>query len=307
LATLDDVARSRTFFLIAALGLFALLLAACGGEEPAPAPPAGPPQTTTGATETEPPATETEPPVTETEPPAETLTLSVYFLRGEKIGVAHRQVPQTQEVARAAMEELLAGPTPEEEAAGLHSEIPEGTELLDIALADGVATVDLSGPYDDGGGSLTMFARLAQVVFTLTQFPTVEGVVFRLDGEPVEVFSSEGIVLEGPQTREGYEDVTPQILVESPAVGDTVTSPVRFSGLANVFEATVTYELVDADGNVLAGSFVTATCGTGCWGTFDVEVPFDAGGATGGTFSAFEVSAKDGSRIHVVDIPVAFG
>src|SRR3990170_252090 len=92
-------------------------------------------------------------------------------------------------IARAALEQLLAGPTDAEAEAGLHSEIPEGTELLDLAIEDGIATVDLSGEYDDGGGSLAMFTRLAQVVYTLTQFPTVEGVTFELDGEPVEVFS----------------------------------------------------------------------------------------------------------------------
>ena len=113
----------------------------------------------------------------------------------------------------------MQGPTPEETAAGLGTSIPEGTTLNGLSIADGVATVDLSGEFDDGGGSLAMFTRLAQVVHTLTQFPTVEGVLFQLDGVPVETFSSEGIVLDGPQTREDYEDQAPPTLVETPAVG----------------------------------------------------------------------------------------
>ena len=70
-----------------------------------------------------------------------------------------------------------------------------------------------------------MFMRLAQVVFTLTQFPTVEGVNFKLDGEPIDVLGGEGIIIDHPMSRADYEDMSPAILVESPTVGDTVRQP----------------------------------------------------------------------------------
>jgi spore germination protein GerM len=296
----------------------ALAVGACDGTAEAPG--EGEPTTTAEppATETEPPAptTEAEPPATETEPPTEppatetepeeTITLSVYFLRGEHIGVAHRTVPRTTEVGRAALEQLLSGPTEAEAAAGLGTEIPEGTELLDLAIGDGIATVDLSGAYDEGGGSLTMFARLAQVVHTLTQFPTVQGVVFRLDGKPVEVFSAEGIVLDHPQTREDYEDLAAPILVESPTPGETVSSPVRVTGTANVFEANFLAQVVDASGEILGEQIVTATCGTGCRGTFDISLPFEWEGEREGKIAVFAPSALDGSPTNVVEIPVTF-
>ncbi len=291
---------------LAALGLLALVLAAaaCGGDEVA--------GDTTPATTAEPPATTEAPtePVetgeTETEAPVETITVSVYLLRGEKVGVAHRTVEKQETVGTAALEELLRGPTAEEAAAGLGTSIPEGTTLNGLTVDGGVATVDLSGEFDDGGGSLTMFTRLAQVVHTLTQFPTVEGVLFQLDGEPVETFSSEGIVLDGPQTREDYEDQAPPTLVEAPAVGDIVASPLRLGGTSNVFEATSNYELLDATGAVIAEGFFTASCGTGCRGAFDVEVPFEWAGEPRGTLRVFELSAEDGSRVNVVEIPLAF-
>jgi hypothetical protein len=172
---------------------------------------------------------------------------------------------------------------------------------------DGVATVDLSGEFDDGGGSASMLARLAQIVFTVTQLSTVDRVWFRIDGEPVRVFSSEGIVLDRPQRRADYEDQSPAILVEYPAVGDVVSSPLRLEGTANTFEATFEYELLDSSGTKLAGTFVTATCGTGCRGTFDESAIFDPGDETSGTVVVFENSAKDGSRINEVEIPVLFG
>ena len=293
--------------LLLALAVLGLAAACGGGDE-------GAGTTQTPATEP-PPATETEAPATTGETPTEpdetitideTLNLRVYLTRDDTIGVVSRLVPQTEAVGRVAMEELLGGPTGQEQEIGFSTQIPDGTELLDLSVADGVATVNLSSTFAEGGGSATMFARLAQVVYTLTQFPTVQSVEFQLDGEPVTTFSSEGIVLDGPQAREDYEDVTPPILVETPTPFATVSSPLTIAGTANVFEATVSYSLEDATGAEITSGFTTATCGTGCRGTFEVSVPFEAGGVSEGTLVVFESSAEDGSRIHVVEIPLTF-
>jgi hypothetical protein len=227
----------------------------------------------------------------------------VYLVRGEDVGTAARTV-DAGDLERSAVEELLAGPNDEETDAGLSTAVPSGTTLAGLELADGVATVDLSGAFDDGGGSAGMFMRLAQVVFTLTQFPSVDGVRLELDGEPVDTFSAEGIVLDGPQDRADYEEQSPQILVESPAIGDVVSSPMALQGTANTFEANFEYELLDADGKKLAGTFVTATCGTGCRGTFDESVTLPDGTAT---LVVLERSAEDGSRINEVEIPLELG
>lgn len=74
--------------------------------------------------------------------------------------------------------------------------------MLGINVEDGVATVDLSGEFDDGGGTASMRARLAQLVYTVTRFPTIDAVALQLDGAPVEVLSSEGLVLDSPQARD---------------------------------------------------------------------------------------------------------
>ena len=125
----------------------------------------------------------------------------------------------------------------------------------------------------------------------------------KLDGEPVTVFSSEGIALDHPQTRADYEDQTPAILVENPAVGDTVSSPMRLSGTANVFEAVFRMKLADANGKVLAKGQVQASSGTGTRGIFSTLVLF-APTTTTGTLTVWEVSMKDGSAINVVRIPL---
>ena len=234
----------------------------------------------------------------------ETMPVAAYLLRDGRVAPVSRTVESSPAVARASLEALLEGPTTEERAGGLASAIPEGTTLRDVAIADRVATVDLSGSFDDGGGSASMLGRVAQVVATLTRFPTVERVAFRLDGEPVTAIGGEGVVVDPPIGRLAIEQQTPQILVESPLPGDTVSSPIRLRGTANVYEATVSLEMRDAADDVLLETFTTATSGNGTRGTFaaELEVPEGAEGAV--TIVAFEASAEDGRPLHVVRVPV---
>ncbi len=234
------------------------------------------------------------------------IDLVVYLLLGQKLVPVRRQVPATLAVARAAMTALLTGPTPLEGSgpSALSTLIPAGTQLLDIGLSNGVAVVDLTGQFESGGGSSSMFGRLGQVVYTLTQFPTVTGVTFRLDGQPVTTFSGEGIVLTGPSVRADYRDFLPAIFVDSPAWSGTLPNPARVSGIANVFEAQFAAEIVASDGTVLATRTISASCGTGCWGTFAATIPYQVDRAQPGWLTVYDLSARDGTRENVSSYPV---
>lgn len=98
----------------------------------------------------------------------------------------------------------------------------------------------------------------------------------------------------------------PAIWVTSPVPGQTVTSPLHIQGVAQVFEAMVSYRLKDANGNVLVQSQTMSSDGAPAHGTFDVvlEVPATASGY--GTLEVYEVSMKDGSDRNVVVIPIEF-
>ena len=175
-----------------ALALVSLLLIACSDDDPEPGGASGTPDPTPAVT-----ASSDDPEGT----PAGTVELEVWFTQDDDLFLGHREVPGTEAVGKAAMEALLDGISGAEAVVDVVSVIPEGTELLGLSIADGVATVDLSVDFESGGGSASILARLAQVVYTLTQFPTVDGVEFEIEGEPVDTFSGEGIVLDGPQTR----------------------------------------------------------------------------------------------------------
>jgi spore germination protein GerM len=297
----------------------ALLVGACGGatgdlgsvatppptEQPSLEAPSGEP--TPGTTETPGESPGSTPSPTQ----SGTTTVRAYFVLGsfqDNAGLVPvlRDVPKTKAVGGAAMDELIKGPNDAELGArpAMYTNIPDGTTLLGLTIKDGIATVNLSKEFDGGGGSATMLGRLAQVVYTLTQFPTVTGVQFQVDGRPMTVFNENGNVVAGPFGRDDYAAQLPAIFVDRPAWGGVLGSPARLVGVANVFEATFRVEILDGQARSLAATPVTATCGSGCWGTFDVTVRYTVSRAGWGTLRVWEPSAKDGSVTNLTQYPV---
>ena len=241
-------------------------------------------------------------------PPASTTqaatgsTVVPYFIEGEQVAAGEPVETPERGVAAAALRALLDGPNGRELAAGLTTAVPPDTRLLELTVVDGLARVDLSGLFREGEGVIPARERLAQVVYTLTQFPTVKRVRVRIDGHTVTPLGD--VKLDRALTRADFEDQTPTILVESPGFATAVSSPFTARGTANTFEATFEYELRDAAGKILAQHFETATSGTGTRGTFSFPVSFTVTQPTAGSLVVFERSAADGSRIHVRSIPL---
>jgi germination protein M len=254
--------------------------------------------------------------VTTTTTDTEVTGQTVYFLLeelnvddgspGPYLVPVYREALVAENAAETALQLLLEGPTADETAGipPISTAIPEGTTLLGVVEDGATATVDLSGKFDDGGGSFGMFARLAQVVYTVTRSAEVDEVVFSIDGEVVTVFSAEGIELDGAQQRDDYYDMLPPVFVDSPAWGQPVTSPIQVQGLSNVFEAVSQVMLTDDDGAPIYEDVVMATCGTGCWGDWQTEVSYTVDREQFGALIVWEFSAEDGSRINIREYPV---
>jgi hypothetical protein len=198
-------------------------------------------------------------PVTTTHPSVSPPSTSVTVFRVEdgKLQPSVVRVPHTSAVASAALGALgLAAP---------------------VTIANGTATVQLSGVSPD---------HVAEIVYTLTQFPSVTR---------VDVSGRSGL------TRDDFVAYLPTIFVESPAASADVPRDVKVTGSATVFEATLVVELV-RDGKVLEKQTVTASEGAPARGTF--EATFHAPSAGAATVSAFAPSAEDGTPQHQVDVPV---
>jgi hypothetical protein len=97
---------------------------------------------------------------------------------------------------------------------------------------------------------------------------------------------------------------TAPIVVDEPIENARVSSPVLVSGVANVFEGTVSIRIVDENGAVLSEDFTTATCGSGCLGTYRTRVRFQVDHEQRGSIQVFESSAENGEPLHMVEIPV---
>jgi spore germination protein GerM len=218
-----------------------------------------------------------------TESARDTISLKAYFLLFGNVDgptplvPVNRDVGGTVAVARAAMEQLLAGPTQGEGAHDLRvgtigTQIPKGTTLLGLDVEDGVATVDLSGEFASGdieGDERESWAiRLAQVTYTLTQFPTVESVRFLVDGSPAAAIEGhEGSPID-LATRDAYTDQLPAIFVDEPAWGGALSNPLTVAGRAQIlgeqpeFHAALVSRTTD---EIVVQQTVRPTCPTGCW------------------------------------------
>jgi hypothetical protein len=176
-------------------------------------------------------------------------------------------------VVGAAVSGLLAGPTKADAAAGVRSAVPPGTQLLGISLHGGVATVDLTSEFE-GGGAAGERLSLAQLVYSVTQFPTVHAVRLHLDGQPVTALA-DGLVLPDPinRTSMGFAGLVSPITVTNLRPGAAVRAPFTVSGIADVFEAALSYRLLDATGHELSAGASAASCGTGCAGRFSFSIP----------------------------------
>ncbi|MEU8165259.1 Gmad2 immunoglobulin-like domain-containing protein [Micromonospora sp. NPDC049004] len=280
-----------------------LLVGGCGtprsgvlGAAPTAPPPSAPPAGRPSPAPTPPPGSPSSPAATRTapRPPAPTatathrsdpVTIELWYVRNGLLVPTRRTRPATVTTSRLALTELAAGPTPAEAATGMVTLVPAGVEVTRIT--DGVATLGPVASGDDAAQRRRL--REAQVVWTLTQFPTVRLVRF-----------GSGAAL----GRADYPDLLAPIVVTAPSVGDRVSAPLTVTGTADVFEATVSIRVLDAAGREVATGFGTASCGSGCRGAYRLVVGWRTAREQHGTIEVYEVSARDGARVNTVAVPV---
>jgi hypothetical protein len=249
----------------------AAALAGCAGSDPSP-----PDQATRTA-------------VVHAAPPHRTQTT----VRHRPLTAVRRELPHTLGVARASLEQLLAGPTQAESKDGLSTAIPAGTTLRGVTLAGGTITVDVTGPFASSEADPSL--RVAQVVYTATQFPTVHDVQLELDGAP----------LGSPQGRADLDQQAPQILLDTPTAGQKERCPLRVKGSADTPEGALTVELRGADGALLVARDITASSGSGVRGSFATSLPCRTTGRA--TLTLYARSEEDGTASHRVVVPLMLG
>lgn len=216
-----------------------------------------------------------------------------------------REVESSKAVARRAVEQLLAGPSEAEGASipSISSAIPEDVRLLGLTIENGTARVDFSSGFALGEDAAAVAQRVAQVVFTLTRFDTVDRVVFLEDGRETAVPTSDGRLMSAAVSSGDYLDFAAAISVEGPVYGAVVSNPLRVTGFAAVFEGSFRYALTDGDGRIIEEGIAMTSNGMG-WGDFDFVIDYDVDREQVGSLVVWAHSAEDGSRIDVREHPL---
>ncbi|RJE46985.1 spore gernimation protein [Dehalobacter sp. MCB1] len=237
-----------------------------------------------------------------------TMKAAVYYLKDSNnetylVREVH-EIPKSAGVARAALEELING-TPV--TAGAFKVLPADTKILEVNIENGLATIDFSEEVlhaNVGASGETL--GIASIVNTLTEFPTIKKVQFIVNGKAENGMDWWGHVglYEQPFARDLSSVYEPAIWVTAPVDGQTITSPLKITGNAQIFEAVVSYRLRDAQGNILAEGNTMAAAGAPGRGDFEASLTFTPSAAGSGQLEVFESSMKDGSDLNKVIIPV---
>jgi spore germination protein GerM len=134
-------------------------------------------------------------------------TLRVYF-NNERLAArpddctdvfeVRRDVPRTEAVATAALNQLFAGPTDAERAAGYRSPFSAATAglLKRVRIEHGTAYVDLNDERAQLGGASSSCGAAefnTAIERTLRQFSTVRRVILAIEGEPRRFYEWMGL------------------------------------------------------------------------------------------------------------------
>lgn len=229
-------------------------------------------------------------------PKPTTTQVALFFTRGTSLGVAHRSEPLAS-VRYDALRGLFAGPNPAEQVAGLGTVIPSGSLLEGLSFNGTLAYVDANTQFFSAASASVFTLRLAEVVYTLTEFTGVRDVQFYLHGATLP--DIDGLPTSRGLTRTDLAAAIDDFLIVNPAVGDTITSPIAISGISD-FSGTLEVQLTDGSGNLVVNTVATTTPGE----TFTYTYPFKASQVGSATLRVFAAPSGSSSSQLVASIPV---
>ena len=124
-----------------------------------------------------------------------------------KIGLKSvlRAVPSSGSPLTSAVNALLEGPRPGELSNDVLSLLPENSRLIGARVEGGVAFLDFSEDFRFNALGIEGYrAQVEQVVFTATEFPTVDKVQFLIEGQRIDFLGGEGFWVGGPLGRDDF-------------------------------------------------------------------------------------------------------
>jgi hypothetical protein len=200
------------------------------------------------------------------------------------VAVGERRFTTEADLPTAAVLETMNGPNAVEASIGMTGNIAKRVQFQGVEVGgDGTATVRFNRYFE------TAWTRpqVAQIVYTLTQFPEVDRVKFLIDGE------DNGATGVPALTRADVADRTPPLFVDTPWLNAQLGSAFTVSGSTAAASTALSWQVLDPTGAPMASGDTTS--GATAPGTVDFEVtlPVDAAGP-----STFVVKAADGTEVR---------
>lgn len=257
-----------------------------------------------------PPSTATDSPGTTTPPSTSTKSAPVYYLgevtfhqgEGGDMQTAFRLYREWHDVqvtggaatdlAKAALQAMFEAPDDGDYATAWKGHV------LGVTHENGVISVDLSGISAMSVGSESADLSVQQLVYTVQgalsmakEPDATDPVQLLVDGQPAgDLWGS--VDASKPIARADATGVQAPVWITEPAEGTTLSGTVTVKGVAQVFEATVNWRLLN-DGTEVDSGFATASKGAPDFGDYSFQLE----GLEPGTYviEVFEASALDGS------------
>ena len=140
-----------------------------------------------------------------TEKPA-TDEVKVYFVKLNEKSEKMYLSPVTRNVPKGSllentMKELIKGPTSSEKKRGHLTAVPQGLKINSIRIKNRSAEIDFNGVIEQGASGSILINRIDQIVYTATQFPSVNSVVIKINGKPKQTLGTDGLSIGGPLHR----------------------------------------------------------------------------------------------------------
>ncbi|NLX90213.1 MAG: GerMN domain-containing protein [Firmicutes bacterium] len=120
------------------------------------------------------------------------LTLYFFDEEAQELIPVNRSVKASPKLLQSAVNELIKGPR---SSSGLKRTIPKEVHI-NVTEKEGLAYVDLPEELDKLGGTTQVQSMVDSLVRTLSQFSSVQGIQFLLEGKKVSVFSGEGFMID---------------------------------------------------------------------------------------------------------------
>lgn len=152
----------------------------------------------------------TDPPTTtSTTADVATSVIEMFLLDDDRLAAVPREVSRPVE-ATTVLEQLLVGPSEEERAGGLTTQLSSGWELRSVDLAGRTLVIDLGSDTIEVLEGQTQRQAIAQIVFSATALAGVDDVLIQIGGNPRPLPTDDGEANGAtPVDRDDYRSLEP--------------------------------------------------------------------------------------------------